>query len=74
MVRLCSFLPLSCVGSRGGSVSLDGTLRSGSCVQGWGGQCRHLKSASTDAAQTDKAIIFGVKDKGVLRHMVLVAS
>lgn len=55
-------------------MSLDGTLRSGSCVQGWGGQCRHLKSANTDAVQTDKAIIFGVKDKGVLRHMVLVAS
>lgn len=55
-------------------MSLDGTLRSGSCVQGWGGQCRHLKSANTDAAQTDKAIIFGVKDKAVPRRIVLVAS
>lgn len=55
-------------------MSLDGTLRSGSCVQGWGDQRRHLKSANTDAAQTDKAIVFGVKDKAVLRHIVLVAS
>lgn len=67
-MRLCSFLPLSCVGSGGGSVSLDGTLRSGSCVQGWGEQ------REKDAARTDKAIVFGVKEKAVLGCIVLVAS
>lgn len=49
-------------------MSLDGTLRSGSCVQGWGEQ------REKDAARTDKAIVFGVKEKAVLRCIVLVAS